>query len=473
MLSDGANMPNDGLAASLSDARVDNRLDNFLITMEDESMNKLYRGALVWGLMLLAGAACASPQFGLTAPSQQAWKPGPQVEPIMPKGYSLTKGHVFGFVAPNVPLSAQNSPMNDPYAPLQIGYEKIWGCGSTLGQYCFTNGSYYVPPQLQPYVMTGMRRIYIIWYGNWSGDTATTIIPQFINALNYSPYESMLTTYTFNGMPVSPGIFVAGQYTAPMTYGTNISDADIQLIVQNAISAGAFPVDPNGIYLVLTAANVAESATGNPANGGMCTAYCGWHSDGLYFGSADIKYAFIGNGESCGQGTVAGQSAPGSWPGACIALKSNYNGPFSPSDWNSPNRNPGADGMVSVIAHETEEAATDPGVSGAIPSGYIGYDFFAGNGYENGDQCAWRFGANSGNMFMSNGSYANMVLDGRTYLIQKNVVLASATGYSNYGTMSNVNGQILPINWANWWNNHATAVGGSADYCGLGLNSWL
>jgi len=440
-------------------------------------MVKLYKGAAALGLMLLTATAWAAPKYVLTVPSQQIWKAGPQIEPVMPKGYSLTKGHVFGFVPTNAALNAQNSPMNDPYAPLQIGYDKIWGCNN-LGQYCFTNGSYYTPPQLQPYVMTGMRRIYIIWYGNWQGNTGTTLIPQFINALNYSPYESILTTYTFNGAPVSPGIFVAGQYTSPMTFGTSISDADVQSLVQEAIAAGAFPVDPNGIYLVLTAANVAESASGNPANGsGMCTAYCGWHSDGLYFGSTDIKYAFIGNGQSCGWGTVAGQSAPGSWPGACIPLKpQSNNGPFTPSDWNSPNGNPGADGMVSVIAHETEEAATDPGVSGSIASGYVGYDFWAGSGYEDGDQCAWRFGAKSGNMFMSNGSYANMVLGGRTYLIQKNVVLASATAYSNYGNISpfNLFGSYydFPIYWANWYFNGASAVGGSADYCGLSANTF-
>jgi hypothetical protein len=308
--------------------------------------------------------------------------------------------------------------------------------------------------------MTGTRHIYIIWYGNWTSNTATTIIPQFINALDYSPYESIMTTYTYNGEPVSPGIFVAGQYTAPLTFGTNISDADVKTIVQDAIQVGAFPVDPNGIYLVLTAANVAESSSGNPASGGMCTAYCGWHSDGLYFGSSDIKYAFIGNGESCGNGTFAGQYAPGSWPGSCIAMK-------GPGVWNSPNGNPGADGMVSVIAHETEEAATDPEVSGSIPSGYIGYDFFAGNGYEDGDQCAWRFGASSDNMFMSNGSYANLVLAGRTYLVQKNVVLVSATGYSNYGTMLPSTYGVLPTNWTAWYFNNAKPVGGSADYCGL------
>ena len=89
-------------------------------------MVKLYKGAAALGLMLLAATAWATPKYVLTVPSQQTWKAGPQIEPVMPKGYSLTKGHVFGFVPTNAALNAQNSPMNDPYAPLQIGYDKIW-----------------------------------------------------------------------------------------------------------------------------------------------------------------------------------------------------------------------------------------------------------------------------------------------------------------------------------------------------------
>ena len=78
-------------------------------------------------------------------------------------------------------------------------------------------------------------------------------------------------------------------------------------------------------------------------------------------------------------------------------------------------------------------------------------------------------------MIMSNGSYANMVLNGRPYLIQKNVVLASKTAYSNYGNIGPVylygSYYDYPTYWANWYFYGASAVGGSADYCGLNANT--
>src|SRR5438270_9477569 len=41
--------------------------------------------------------------------------------------------------------------------------------------------------------------VYFIWYGNWSGDTALTILPQFITGLSGSPYFNIDSTYTNGG----------------------------------------------------------------------------------------------------------------------------------------------------------------------------------------------------------------------------------------------------------------------------------
>ena len=295
-------------------------------------------------------------------------------------------------------------------------------------------------------VMMGPRHIYIVWYGNWRGNTAQTIIPRFIQSLNNSPYENIETSYKIGGVPMSGGITLNGQAFDNYSYGASITDADIEMIVKNQISKGSLPVDSNGIYVVLTSADVQETS-------GFCTSFCGWHSDGLMVGNTDIKYAFVGNGEACA-------TTPGSWQGACIAMNSNY------TAWNSPNNNPGADGMVSVIAHETEEAATDPEVSSFYTLGFIGWDWFADQSYENGDQCAWRFGGNSRSLFMTNnGSVANMSLGGANYLIQKNVVLVDPNGTSDYG----ING----VNWWNWYFGGAAAVGGTYDYCALSEPSAL
>src|SRR5207237_2430936 len=110
------------------------------------------------------------------------------------------------------------------------------------------------------------------------------------------------------------------------SHGTTLSDSGVQAVVSNAIGSGALPKDTNGVYFVLTSADVNESS-------GFCTQYCGWHTHGAISGS-DIKFAFIGNPDRC--------------PSACAEQST------------GPNGTGGADGMASIIAHELEEATTDP-----------------------------------------------------------------------------------------------------------------
>ena len=71
--------------------------------------------------------------------------------------------------------------------------------------------------------------------------------------------------------------------------------------------------------------------------------------------------------------------------------------------------------MASTIAHELEEAVTDPDLN-------AWYDH---KGEENADKCAWTFGTA---YRVSNGAAANMRLGNRDYLIQQNWVNASG-GY--------------------------------------------
>jgi hypothetical protein len=65
------------------------------------------------------------------------------------------------------------------------------------------------------------------------------------------------------------------------------------------------------------------------------------------------------------------------------------------------------DAMISVIAHESEEAVSDPDLNA----------WYFANGEENGDKCAYTYGT----VFqVGNGSVANFTLGGRNYLIQQN-----------------------------------------------------
>jgi hypothetical protein len=230
-------------------------------------------------------------------------------------------------------------------------------------------------------VMLSNPNIYVIWYGNWSGNTATTIVPNFLGSLGGSPYEHINSTYYSNAGHVTGGVTYAGSTTVAYPYGTALSDSNVQSIVSDAITSKALPSDTNGVYFVLTSADVNETS-------GLDTKYCGWHSHGS-IGGSDIKYAFVGN--------------PDRSPSACAAQTS------------SPNGNAGADAMLSIVAHEQEEAISDPDLNA----------WFDRQGNENADKCAWTFGTQS---TASNGSKYNVTLGGNQYLIQQNWVNASG-GY--------------------------------------------
>ena len=231
-------------------------------------------------------------------------------------------------------------------------------------------------------VMTAGVNAYVIWYGNWSGNTATTILPKLLTGLSGSPYYRINTTYR-NGanQPVPNLVKFAGQTTDAYSQGkVNLSDTQIRTIVSSAISSARLPKDANGVYLVLTSVDVTKS--------GFLTSYCGWHTHSA-IAAVDVKYAFIGN------------------PGANTAC--------SVQTAVSPNGNVGADAMASIIAHEVEEAATDPDLNA----------WYDRHGYENADKCQWTFGST---YTVANGSKANMTLGGLNFLIQRNWVNA-AGGY--------------------------------------------
>jgi hypothetical protein len=149
------------------------------------------------------------------------------------------------------------------------------------------------------------------------------------------------------------------------------SDQDIENIVSTNILAHKLPLDNQGIYVVMTSADVTLP--------GFCTSFCGWHTYGS-ISNTYVKYAFMGDSDGC--------------PQPCYAQSS------------SPNGNPSADGIVSVLAHELAETVSDPYISAWFNSGT----------QENGDMCAWTWGAYYS---VGNGAYANVKINGTNYLIQQ------------------------------------------------------
>jgi hypothetical protein len=207
-------------------------------------------------------------------------------------------------------------------------------------------------------VVTAGVNAYIIWYGNWSGtgsNTAATVnlVEHFINTLGNTPYENINTTYGDNTGNVSGNLTLGGAIFDTGSQGTRLSNSRLSSIVTRSFSNG-LPKDPNGVYLVLTSSNVSEQ--------GFCSQFCGFHTAQTLSGT-DIKWAFVGNPDRC--------------PSGCEIQTT---GPNSPATGVG-----GADGIINVITHESEEAITDPDLNA----------WFDSSGNEDADKCNFNFGATS------------------------------------------------------------------------------
>ena len=183
---------------------------------------------------------------------------------------------------------------------------------------------------------------------------------------------------------------MAGQVFDNYSRGTALTSTTFSQVISIPLNSGALPVDPNGIYFLLTSPDVTLT-TGTTK---FCTDYCGFHTSGT-LGTADIKVAFVGDpATQC-------PSRPGP---TCSAQAS------------SPNGNEGADAMANVMAHELEEAVTDP---------HGDAWFHINTAGENGDLCNFNFGST---FTALNGARANVVLSGRQFLIQQNWLNANGGG---------------------------------------------
>jgi len=251
-------------------------------------------------------------------------------------------------------------------------------------------------------VMTGPIKIYEVWYGTWATTSGAIPTPKAyqtftnifltaavapnehwaINKLNYQAAKATPAARTFVG-DYSTIIQQQNVATNAVKYKSPLSQSSIYSLVRDTYfpAAGA-KADPNGIYVVLTSSEIKVTGFG--------TSFCGWHS---YNATSLAKYSFVGD--------------PATTPG-CLAQNV------------GPNL-AGADAMLSVLMHELEETATDPQLNA----------WYSANGNENGDKCAWVWGLTALN---SNGSYSNMTLNSKNYLIQQNFKLSGSSPASTTST---------------------------------------
>ena len=209
------------------------------------------------------------------------------------------------------------------------------------------------------------------------GTADGSLIGFFLRNLGGSPYFGINSSYTdAGGNPIANSVsytgFWANNTNAPS--GTqNISDAAMIAMLQSGFTSGKLAYDPSTLYVIFTAGKV-------NLGGGFGSQYCGYHTHGTV--------------------TVPGQ---GSKVALYAAMPYDYAYPGSCTNGSaSPNNDPGADGEVSVLAHEIEETTTD----------MMANAWYDTRGYENADKCAWTWGTSY------NGTY-NITLGGKNFLVQQ------------------------------------------------------
>ncbi len=283
-------------------------------------------------------------------------------------------------------------------------------------------------------------RVHLIWYGNWTGNSALTLLPHVVtHASGASPCSRhaaanansshaalRLTSSGSDYMKinsqyysdvarafVSPTLVLGAQFSfVGYPRGATLSDAAVQALVADAMAPdtpGALAYDASAMYIVLTSADVALSS-------GFCTSYCGWHTASNVLGR-HTRFGFVGNGARC--------------PTACAGLTQNI----------APNGNLGADAMASILMHEIVEVLTDPDLDGCVPARVRRVSaacmhavlfkrlrlrrWYDGGGMENADKCAWRYGSIRR---LPSGRVFNVNWGGKYFLIQQNWVPRSTGG---------------------------------------------
>ena len=216
-----------------------------------------------------------------------------------------------------------------------------------------------------------------------SGSADNSITGYFMNNLGASSYWNINTTYfdgSNNHVPRSLGYtqFWAANVNVPAS-GAKVTDAQIQAIITTGFTSGKLTFDANTIYAVFSDAGV-------NLGGGFGSQYCAYHGHFSWNGN-DVKFAAMPHNIDFVSGCTDGQA---------------------------PNGDAAADAEVNTLAHELEEAATDPDLNA----------WYDRRGYENADKCAWNFGTTSGPA----GAKYNITVGSKHFMVQQNWINSGSGG---------------------------------------------
>ncbi len=229
-------------------------------------------------------------------------------------------------------------------------------------------------------VLTRTPHVYLLWYGDWGKSPAVPILTDFISSLGGSPYYQINTLHhDAAGRHVPKAISYSGSATDDYSQGDRLDAAGVLKALKAAVRRGALPLDPNGLYFVLTSADVEETS-------GFCSDYCSWHHHAKVAG-IDVKYAFLGNPSRCAD---ACELAPG----------------------NTPNGDAAADAMVAGLAARINEMVTDPDGDGWLDA----------EGRESTDKCLLSPDPFGPTYNAADGARANVRLGARNFLVPQSWV---------------------------------------------------
>jgi hypothetical protein len=188
----------------------------------------------------------------------------------------------------------------------------------------------------------------------------------------------------------------SGIYADGSGYDACLDDAQVTAETDHMRATNGLPIDLAHIYVLFLPKHVESCFYGGPTAPGprnACTinyektaAYCAYHnmaSNGMVYANLPFPIYTSPVGYTCGSD-------------ARIAFQA----------IESPNGDPDADTEISPTSHEIMEAITDPDtVTG----------WYDQAGYENGDECAYVYGAPQG----TPGAFYNQVINGDHYLTQE------------------------------------------------------
>ncbi|KAJ4951907.1 hypothetical protein NE237_028739 [Protea cynaroides] len=259
-------------------------------------------------------------------------------------------------------------------------------------------------------VLTNNITIHTIWYGRWQR-SQKRIIRGFLNSFSdvHAKHPSVagwwktVRLYTDQtGANISHNVRLGEEKNDRFySHGKTFTRLSLQSIIKSAVTSKTrpLPINPKGgLYLLLTSNDVQVQD--------FCSSICGFH----YFTFPSIvgytlPFAWVGNSATQCSGYCA---YPFAVPSYIPGLK----------PVRSPNGDVGVDGMISVMAHEIAEVATNP----LANAWYAGPD--SSFPTEVADLCEGIYGTGGGGSYTGqtlegeDGAAYNMNGGGRRFLVQ-------------------------------------------------------